>query len=212
MSSIRVSKETQERLKLLSKRKNMSYEIILSYMLDQMEKVNFFDEDWMDQVAEERLQHILSDADIEFRKSIEKDKHKAILKAKQRVFDEYLKILPTSEKRPFLENILGDINSGNLLENMSNYEMVIIDGYKRLCLFDKNGFPRLAGTPPAMLEECSRGFHTKNQVCNCYLWNECPSGKPQYENWLGQYGTEAQQLAYLEETTGQKYFMRRNPR
>lgn len=204
--TIRVSAETRDRINKLTQ--YGTQDVIIAYLLDQNDKYDLFKPGWARELAQDQLQDILSDADIEFRKKVEFANHKARLKTVQRVFDAYLKTLPLDEKRDWLENILGNTRSTNFLENMTSYQMFIVDGLKRLLLPLDDGFPRIPGIPRDRVISCDRGFHIINSRCECRYWNECELGSAQYEDWLSQYGTELQKKQYLEESTGQRYFVR----
>ena len=128
------------------------------------------------------------------------------------VFKEYLKTMQPAEKKKFLENVLGDTSGGNFLENLSSYQMFIIDGEKKLYVPDGEGFPVIPGINRDRVVKCDRGFHIKNARCSCRYWRECPIGASQYEDWLSKFGTPKQQKQYLEETTGDKYMLRRDYR
>lgn len=207
-TTLRVRGETKERVNALTQ--YGTQDTIIQYLLDQNDKVNLFNPGWARKVAEEQLQEILSDMDIEFRKKVELENHRARLKSVQRVFDEYLKILPREEKKDWLENILGDTKSGNFLENMTNYQMFLIDGQKRLLMPVDDGFPKIPGVSRDRIISCERGFHIQSNRCDCRYWKECPLGEPEFLNWLGKYGSEFQRKKYLEETTGETYFVRRS--
>jgi len=212
MPTIRVSEETREEINRLCSFHNMAVDVVLGKLLNENQKHNFFEAGWSKALAEKEFQKLLQDVDIEFRKKIELDKHRAILKAKMIVFQEYIKTLPSAEKKNFLENVLGDVNSGNFLESLSTYQMFIIDGEKKLFMPDSEGFPTIPGINRDRLIKCERGFHIKNTRCTCEFWRECPVGATAYEDWLGKFGTDAQRKSYLEETTGEKLFLRRDYR
>jgi len=206
--SLKVRQDTRDRINALTA--FGSQDVIVNYLLDQNDKHNLFNPGWARKLAEDQLQEILSDMDIEFRKKVELENHKARLKTVTQVFQAYLKVLPLDEKRSWLENIFGDTKSGNFLENMTSYQMFLIDGQKRLLLSGDDGYPKIHGIPRDRLIQCDRGFHIINSRCDCRYWRECPFGSIQYEDWLGKHGSPFQQKRYLEDQTGDTMFFRRD--
>lgn len=209
MPTIRVTDEDRDEINRLCSLHGMSQEVIIGRLVGENKKYNLFENGWKRKLAESEFEKLLEDTDLEFRKKLELDKHRAILKAKMMVFQEYIKTLPASEKKQFLENVLGDVNSGNFLENLSSYQMFFIDGEKKLFMPDSEGYPVIPGIKRDRLIQCERGFHIENSRCTCSLWRECPHGSTKYEDWLGKYGTQAQQDSYLRETTGHRAFLTR---
>lgn len=205
--SLKVRQETKDRINALTQ--YGSQDTIVNYLLDQNDKHNLFNPGWARKIAEEQLQDILSDMDLDFRKKVEFANHKARLKAVDRVFMEYIKILEPKEKKDWLENILGNTKSQNFLENMTSYQMFIIDGQKRLLLPDEDGFPRIPGIKKDRIQTCERGYHIRDSKCDCRFWKECPTGENQYVDWLGKYGTEFQKRQYLESQNPDDRFIRR---
>lgn len=203
----RIQENHRDKLNDLSSKYGMKASVILGYLVDLALEYKMLDSGWEKTLAERELQDILADMDIEFRKKVELKKVTAQINAKMMVFKEWMRILPPNEKKQFLENVLGDIKGEDYLDRLTNYQMFIVDGEKRLYPMGDMGLPIIAFTPPEAIIKCMRGFHIENNKCECRYWNSCEYGKAAYENWLAVHGTHAEQRRYLEESSklGRRY-------
>lgn len=208
-TTIRLSAETRDKVNQLTSKTNMSTDIVISFLIDLNERYNFFEDNWIAKLLETEIQEYLKDADIEFRKKIELQKNQAIIKAQMMIFKEWIDILEKPEKKLFLENVMGANKGTDFLEKLANYQMFVIDGQKKLYPPDQDGYPEIPFIPKGELLRCRRGFHIRNNRCDCRLWTECDWGAKQFEEWLSVHGTEQERKRYLEETTGQRYLVRR---
>lgn len=198
----RILESDRTKLNDLSSRYSMKASVILGHLIDLGIKHKMLESGWESNLAEQELQEILADMDIEFRKKVELKKVTAQINAKMMVFKEWMKILPPNEKKQFLENVLGDTKTGDFLEKLTNYQMFIVDGEKKLYPVDESGYPLIPFVQLVNILKCARGFHIVNNRCNCRYWESCEYGKAAFESWLAEHGTPHEQQRYLEETSG----------
>lgn len=205
----RIYEKDRDSLNSLAARYNMKASVILGHIIDLAVSHNMLDDGWETKLAESEFEELLKDADLDFRKKVELKKAQAQINAKMMVFKEWLGILEPKEKRQFLENVLGDTKSGDFLEKLTNYQMFLVDGYKRLYPVSEDGYPKIPYVSAAEIVVCTRGFHIVNNRCDCRYWNSCEFGAAAFEDWLGKHGTLAEQKRYLEEKNGSRYVIRR---
>lgn len=204
----RITESDRDKLNNLSSKYGMKASVILGYIIDQAIKYNTLEAGWEGKLAEDKLADYLKDADLEFRKKVELLNIKAQISAKTMVFKNWMDILPPSEKRQFLENVMGARKGEDFLEQLANYQMYLIDGLKKLYPPEQDGYPSIPWISKVDIIKCLRGFHIANNRCDCRYWDSCEHGKAQYENWLAAHGSQQEQRRYLEETTGQHYYRR----
>lgn len=171
---------------------------IVSFLLDLNDKHDFFDADWQRRLALDAYYTILEENDIELKKKVELEKQKTIIKLKAEAFRKYIDFLQGEEKRQFLEVILGKNASANFLEDLSNYQLYVIDGQSRFLEPGPEGTPKINKVDPSKIVTCDRGFHVLGGWCNCNIWTTCPIRKPEYEEWLGLHGTESEKRKYID--------------
>lgn len=208
----RILESDREKLNNLSAKYTLKSSVILGFLIDNGIKYGMLEQGWQEKLAEDQLQETLADLDIEFRKKVELKKVDAQIKAKMMVFKEWLGVLDTTQKKQFLENVLGDTNSGDFLEKLTNYQMFIVDGLKRLYPMDDRGRPMIAFVQPDDLIPCMRGFHIQGNRCDCRYWESCEFGKQSYEDWLAVNGSPLEQQRYLEESERAARLARRGRR
>lgn len=202
--TVKLTDEIYEKLSLVSSTSGMNRGLIIDYLLDEAIRLNMFDEDWLEKIVKERFHVLLMEADVDYRKSFERDKHRAILDTKKMLLKELMRTLEKKEKRAYLESVLGDPTSGvDLLENLSSYQMVTVNGEKRFLPPGADGFPRIVGIPPSQIIRCNRGIHTVNSSCpGCDIYKTCEILREERIAWLAEHGTTAEQEAYIKETSG----------
>lgn len=197
--STRIYENDREQLNLMSNKYGMKASLILGHLIKKAVEYNILEEGWEAKLAESQLHDFLLEADLEYKKQFERDKHRAILKAKQTAFQELIKVMPVDERKSFLEQILGDpTNNGDFLDNLSSYQMFTIDGVRRLLAPDGEGGPIVPGIHPDNIIECERGFHIVKGFCKCQLWKICQIRKEEYEHYLATSGSREQQNRYLD--------------
>lgn len=207
--TIRVSEETRTAINQIAEKTNMSVDAILTYFTSLNEKYDFFNVNWIKELVESEVAEYLKDIDAEFAKKIELQKNKAVINAQMLIFKEWMNTLDRQEKKQFLENVMGANKGTDFLEKLANYQMYVVDGYKKLYPPDQDGYPQIPFISKTDIVRCRRGYHIVNNRCDCRLWTECDLGSGAFEDWLGKHGTQAEQRKYLEETSGQKYYLRR---
>lgn len=195
----RILEEDRDKLNRLSEKYNMKASAILGHIIDQSLKYNTLDMDWEKALAENQLHDFLMDADMEYRKTFERDKHRAILRAKQTAFQEYIKVMPPDERKPFLEQILGDpATNGDFLDNLSSYQMYTVNGERKLLSPGEEGAPNMPGIHPDRIVTCERGHHIIGDFCKCLLWRTCELRASEYQNYIAVHGTEATKTRYID--------------
>lgn len=204
----RIYETDRDQLNALSSKHGMKSAVILGYIIDKAVEYRILEEGWEKELAEKEFQQLLADTDIEFRKKVELRKVKAQIDAKMFVFKEWMKTLDNKDRKQFLDNVLGDMRGENFLDRLTNYQMFLIDGEKRLLPMDENGYPVISYVMIDEIIKCYRGFHIKNNRCNCRDWATCEHGKTSYENWLAVNGTALEQRRYLEEHSRTRRFER----
>lgn len=208
--TIRVSEETRDKINRIAEKTNMKVDAILTYLTGLNDKYDFFSVNWVKDLVEREVQEYLKDIDIEFQKKVELQKNKAVINAQMLVFKEWLSILERQEKKQFLENVMGANKGTDFLEKLANYQMFVVDGLKKLYPPDTDNYPQIPFVAKVDIVKCRRGFHIVNNRCDCRLWTECELGSGAYENWLAEHGTPQEQRRYLEESSGQKYYLKRS--
>lgn len=204
----RITEADRDSLNDLSSRYGIKSSTILGHLIDYCIKYGMLDDGWETKLAEKELAEYLKDADLDFRKKVEIMNIKARINAQMMVFKNWLAILGPTEKRQFLENVMGANRGEDFLEKLANYQMFLIDGVKRLYPPDTDGYPIISYTQKGALIKCVRGYHIKNNRCDCRYWAECEYGAKAFEEWLAEHGSQLERQRYLEESTGQKYFRR----
>ncbi len=202
--TVKLTDEIYEKLSLISSTTGMNRGLIIDYLLDEALRLNMVDAGWDDRMLDARFHSLLMEADIDYRKSFERDKHRAILDTKKMLLKELMRTLEPKEKRAYLESVLGDPTSGaDLLENMASFQMFTVNGEKRFLPPGSDGFPRIVGIPPSQIKRCNRGLHTLNSSCpGCDIHRTCEILREERINWLAEHGTTAEQEAYIKETSG----------
>lgn len=193
----RIMESDRDALNLISQKMGMKASLILGHLIDLAQRHGLLESGWEDRLAEARFHEMLLEADIEYKKGFERDKHRAILQAKQIAFKEYLKVMTASEKKTFLEQVLGE-TGGDLLDSFQSYQMFVIDGEKKFLAPNPDGSPNIPGVSRDALIECERGWHMTGGFCRCNLWRDCPMRSEEYIDYLAKHGTESQRRRYLD--------------
>lgn len=199
MSSVRVDDETKAVIIDLCKKTKMNQGVLVGYMADKFKEYDMLDPNWLDLLVEKRFAEMLEEVDLSFRKTIEILNHKAVLKAKQLALKEWLGVLDSKQKKEFLENIMGNPSTTNFLDQISSYQMYVVNGSKRIIAPDKHGAPMVPGANPEDVINCDTGWHVKGAYCNCRLWRTCPIRTEEIQNWLAVTGTHREQEDYLKQ-------------
>ena len=197
MSTIRVTDEDKNKIINLCKQTKMNQGVLIGYMADKFKEYNMLDPEWLDVLVNKRFAEMLEEVDLSFRKTIEVITFKAVLKAKHLALKQWLEILPAKDKREFLENIMGNPTNTNFLDQISSYQMYVVNGGKRIVSPDKTGAPMIPGATPEQVITCETGWHVKGAFCNCRLWRTCPIRIEEVQNWLAVHGTTKEQEEYL---------------
>lgn len=177
----------------------MTVDVFLAFLLDQNDKYNFADSTWLDKAVAQRYSDISDNQDADMRKRLEIDRHRVVLKVKADALQLYIKDLKGDERKIFLEKLLGgNPQDPDFLDQMSSYQMYVIDGVKRLVEPDINGRPKFKGDPRDLIV-CDKGYHVRGSWCQCVLWKTCPIRSAEYEQYLIENGTEAERNKYLAE-------------
>lgn len=209
-TTTRIYEKDRDKLNQLSSEYGMKVSIVLGHIIDIAKKYKVLDRDWIENLVQKEVSNYLKDQDVEFRKKLELKKLDSIQKAQMLIFKEWLGILEPTEKKKFLEDVMGVRRGADFLERLSNYQLFMIDGEKRLYAPDAEGYPEIPYTDKLDIIKCVRGFHIRLNRCDCRRWQECEHGAAAYENYLAANGSDLERKRYLEETTGQKLFFRRN--
>jgi predicted transcriptional regulator len=196
--TIRIEESTREKLNNLASQLNMTHSVIIDYLIDKAIRYEMFQDGWEKALAQSEYQSLLDEDDRELRKRLEIEKAKRILSVKQKAFEKYLDVLEPVERRQFLEAILGSMKDGDFLDKLSNYQLFVVDGAKKLCEPDEMGRPKLIGINPELIIVCDKGYHVVGGWCQCSLWRSCPMRGPEYEKYLALHGTPTQQRKYIE--------------
>ena len=180
---------------------NMGQGVLVAYLVEQCIKYGMLDPNWIDRLTEAEFQDKLREAEIEYRKKYEQDKHRAILATKQLLIKEYLKTMDKEEKKAYIETALNmtDEKSGaNLLDDMTSYQMFTVNGERKMLPPDGTNRPRLPGIAPSQIIQCEAGFHVINDPClSCSMRETCPQRIEEYTNWVAVHGTKKQQEEWL---------------
>lgn len=207
--TIKVQEETRTAINKIAEKTNMSVDAIITYFCGLNDKYDLFNVDWVKNLVEREVSEYLKDIDAEFAKKIELQKNKAVINAQMLIFKEWMNTMDRQEKKQFLETVMGANKGTDFLEKLANYQLYIVDGHKKLYPPDIDQYPQIPFVSKTDIVQCRRGFHIVNNRCDCRLWSECELGSGAFENWLAAHGTQAEQRRYLEETSGQKYYLRR---
>ena len=206
MSTVRVTDEDKKKIIDLTKKTKMNQGVLIGYMADKFEEYNMLDPEWLDVLVNKRFAEMLEEVDLSFRKTIEVITFKAVLKAKHLALKQWLEILPAKDKREFLENIMGNPTNTNFLDQISSYQMYVVNGGKRIVSPDKSGAPMIPGANNDQIITCETGWHVKNSFCNCRMWRTCPIRQGEVQDWLGQHGTTREREDYLVKPFQPKLF------
>lgn len=182
---IQVSDETHQRLKDFSEKKKVKISVVISYLVDLLEKYNLWGDKWIDELREQvqaEMKESLSDD--KFARVVELENRRATNRAKLMVWQEYLKVIPEDSKRAFLEEMLM-INQGHggidFLDSLTQYSMVKVNGESRPMRTSGDGQPNWNN--PSDIVSCEKGFHVKRAFCHCPLWRTCKIRAVEYEQF-----------------------------
>lgn len=197
--NIRVELDTREKINTFCQSAQMSQGVMVGYLVDLNEKHDFFDKGWRDKIAEEAFRETLDKRYEEERQRLTLQTHRQMLKTKGDLLKLYVLSMPKDERKIFLERVLGDLKSDNLLDVVVNYQLFMVDGERRACQPGPEGKPVITGVDPSRIVSCERGFHILEAWCKCDVWRRCPLRLKEYETWLVEHGSESERNRYLED-------------
>lgn len=203
MSTIKIKKEDKDKIDLLHKQLQMDRGVVIGYLADQAVKYQMFESDWVDKLIEERFSEMLKEADISYRRTFEIDKHRSVLRIREKMIEARLKTLPDSDRMAFVDSLLGDpAQAGDIIDRISATQIYRVNGENRSLTPDADGKPRIVGIPPSQIVKCKRGFHTHLSDClACVDRLTCETRKGIIVDWLAIHGTSQQQETFI--TSGQ---------
>jgi len=201
MPTVKVESDTRDKLRELSEKLNMAQGVIVGYLIDLNEKYDFFQENWLDKITEEKYSETLDRRYDEERRALNIATHKTVLSTKKSLVIEYVRALTREEKKAFLESVLTGISDPkqNFLDTVVNYQLFMVDGKMRGCQPDPTGKPIIPGIDSQNIVACQRGYHVLGQFCECTIWRECPLRSKEYEEWLMEHGSETERNRYLDQ-------------
>lgn len=184
MKPIKVNDKVHEILSEVSEQTNITLGDIVGYLTDLLVKYNLMDPDWLEPIIEESVKEYLTKHDLDLAKKLELERSKTINKAKLEAFKQYLNVLEPEIKKGFLENILGNVNDESFLDSISNYQMFMIDGVRKLFQVDTDGKPIIPGLNKEQLVTCMIGYHFIGNFCKCNKWRDCKIRNDEYTLYL----------------------------
>lgn len=199
MSTVRISNEDKDVLNRLCEKTNMAQGVVLGYLLECAIKFDMFDQNWIRKLTDADFLDRMQEHDIEYRKKVELEKFKTILNTKQKLIQEYLKIMPNAEKKAYIESALALGDGENLLDNLTSYQMFVINGEKKMLPPDGTGAPRIPGVAPSQLKQCPQGWHTVHDNClSCRVRRGCELRREERINWVAVHGTKEEQERLID--------------
>ena len=159
---IKVRINAKEALKTKSEQKGLAMMDIVDYLVKIMNDYDLFNSSWLENLKKDVAKELdATRGDDKLEKALASQTHQAILRAKGKAWDEYLKTLFGDEKRKFLEGMLRiDVNTKDVdfFEKMGKYNLIIINGIKEFVQVNDSGDPLIKTDRKLIV--CEKGFHT----------------------------------------------------
>lgn len=181
--SMRIRERSKQYLDRLCERKNLKQLDALDYLIGLAETYDLFDSDWKDRILEGELAEYKDKLAKKQDARIEAEKVKTSLKIKRDLLLKYIDSLEDQAKREFIESMMGEIKDPNFLDSLSDMDVVIVDGKRRLVKM-KDGAPMIATVNPDKIVVCETGYHIIDAFCQCKKWRECPIRKTEYVDFM----------------------------
>jgi len=175
---LQVGEDVHQKLIELSKKYSIKMVTIVSYLIDECDKYNMLEPDWEDQLLKVRMDEFKKKFEADLSKDLEKERVRSINRITHTLLTQYLKVLEPEQRKETIENMLGDLKHGTLLESLVDMELTTIDGKKRLVKMSE-GKPIL-GVNPDKIIACNVGFHIKEMFCKCSRWRDCEIRSEEY--------------------------------
>lgn len=172
--SVRLEKDTHEKLSQLSQDSSMSMSVIVGYLVDLCKKYSMLEPDWENQLREQLtidLKQNVSDDRLERALTIERSK--AVTKAKLIAWTKYIDCLPTEDRKKYLEQLLGSgglVPTGqDFIDTLSQWSLVKVNNEARMIKTNADGTLQISQE----LIQCQTGYHVPNAFCKGSCWQTC---------------------------------------
>jgi len=175
--SIQVDEERQATPTVICQEYDLKMADVVSYLSRTAETYGLFEADWIDQLTKVVIDDFKKNFDDKLQRDLEKERFKALNRITHMILSKYVDALEPDERKAWTE-MMGDLKSPDLLDRLSEMELVNIDGKKRLVrLID--GRPDI-GTAPENLIPCDEGWHIRGMFCKCRRWRTCELRSEEY--------------------------------
>jgi hypothetical protein len=177
-----LDEDAHKKLSDLAVRKSISNTTIVSTLIDLCSEYGLLEPDWKKQLVERFSDESKKKLENKLDVDLEKEKAKTRLRIKRDLIKSYLGSLDDAERREFIINVLGDLQDANWLDQLGDYELVYLDGKKKLVRM-KNGHPVFPHVKRDEIVVCAVGYHVKNNFCECKKWRECDVRVDEYAEY-----------------------------
>ena len=168
---LKVDPETHERLIYLSQTTKISMKDIVGTIARMAQEYDLLNPYWKDELVAKTLDQYKAKLQEQTAQAIEKRKMEWKLRFKHDLLMQYVKALDPVEKRTFIENLLGNLEDPNFIDQLGEMEIVLVDGKRKLVRMEK-GKPMI-GVDPDQIIACDVGYHIRGNFCTCKRWRDC---------------------------------------
>lgn len=172
--TVKLEKDTHEKLIDLSQKSSMAMSVILGYLVDLCIKYDMLEPDWESGLREQLsigLKQNVSDDRLERALTIERSK--AVTKAKLIAWTKYIDCLQVEDRKKYLEQLLGSgglVPTGqDFIDTLSQWSLVKVNNEARMVRTNPDGTLQLSSE----LQQCQTGYHVPNAFCKGNCWQTC---------------------------------------
>lgn len=179
-----VTQALKERFTLRASKGNLSLPNLLEFYISLDEKYDFLDADWQKRVLDSHKSDLKDDIFAHAQKlgiaeiiKMEAKKADQVFRVQFEFIKQYLKTLPESERRQWLEQHMQKItDSKTVVQALTNQQLIKLNGRPKLMQVDGDR-PLVADINKELLVNCDNGWHIKGQECECPYANTCQYAK-----------------------------------